>query len=119
MSGNKSATVKKGLIVEIDDEHLVLPVRRFYEVHRGGNDLPPLVPHAAAVIDQNSQRHRHILAPKQRQRLPDIVLKYLKVLLKQIRDQTIALVEHRRVQDDKLRVAAEHQPYIRAVAGLL
>ena len=62
------------LVVEVEDEDLVLRIRRARERQRRRLDLRPQRPHAAAVVDQQSERDRNVVAPEERDRLPLAVL---------------------------------------------
>ena len=53
-----------------------------------------LVAHAAAVVDDEAQRNRHVLAPEDLDLLLDAVLEDLEGVLRQVGDQVAALVHH-------------------------
>ncbi len=104
-----SGTFDLSLVGEVDHEHLVLAgwdARAKCERCRLHPRPEPA--HAAAVVDQQAERNRNIVAAKQRDGLT--LLPFSKTgecVLVQIRDQLAAVVLHGCVHDDQSCLATE------------
>ena len=79
----------------------------FTAAKSGGFHLLALVPHAAAVIDDQSERDRNVLAPECLKRLLDVVLENFKSGPRQIREQPPILVNDARMKYHQARVGPE------------
>ena len=66
--------VEEGFVVEVDDEDFVVCGWILDQRQRRRFHLGALVAHAAAVVDDQPHRHRHILALEALDRLRDAVL---------------------------------------------
>ena len=100
--------VEVSVVVEIDDENLVVPVGGLDQSQRRRRHLGPLVAHAAAVIDNQPQRNRHVLPLEHLDSLRHAVFGNRKSRLGKVRHQMAGLVHHRRMTHHQARVGAEH-----------
>ena len=92
------------LVVEVEDEHFVLRIGRAHERERRRLDLRPQRPHAAAVVDQQSERDGDVVVPEQRDRLPLAVLVDGERAALERGDELAARVPDRGVDDDQPRL---------------
>ncbi len=101
--------VNPRLVREVEDKRLVERVRRADEVERRGLDASAQRPHAAAVVDEQADRHRDVVAPEQRDPLTLPVLVDAERALVEIGHLDAARIPDRRVQDDETRLDAERR----------
>ena len=83
-----------------------------------------LFAHAAAVIDDQPQRHGNVFALEQLDLLQDAVLENLKRALRQVGDQVPALIGNRHIQRNQPRLGGKDRVFASAsrafgVAGWL
>jgi hypothetical protein len=98
--------VDSRLVGKIEHEHLVLGIGRADECERRRFDPGPQCAHAAAVVDQQTQRYGNVIPAKQGDRLPFPVLVNAERASIEIRHQFAAVVLDHRLEG--------HEPGLRA-----
>src|SRR5207249_11664963 len=89
-------------VVEIDDERLVLHVRRLDKRQGGGVDAGTLLPHAAAVVNHDAHGDRDVGVGEYRELLGNPVLINTETVSPEVVHRTAASpVKHRSVQNDQ------------------
>jgi hypothetical protein len=94
-------------VVEVEHEDLVLRIRRAHERERRCLGFRAKPPHAAAVVDEQPERHRYVVSPKHLNRLADAVFVNGKGVALERSHWLAAAVFDRRLQDDEARFSAE------------
>ncbi len=92
------------VVVEIDDETLIRRIRCLHERERGGVHLGTLVPHAAAIVDNQSEADRHVFLFKDGKFLLDLIFQHAEVFLLQARNKNTAVIQHGRMQDHQVNL---------------
>ena len=82
------------LVVEINDEDFVIRIAGFHQIQRRLIHRLAFVAHRSGVVDQDSQRDRHILLFKSGNLLRLPVFKNLKVVLVETRHRPIMLIDN-------------------------
>jgi len=92
------------VVVEIDDETLIRRIRGLHERKRGGIHLRTLVPHAAAIVDNQSEADRHVFLFKDGKFLFDLIFKHAEVFLLQPRNKNATVIQHGRMKDHQVHL---------------
>ena len=95
------------VVIEIDDEHLVLRVGSSHQIERSALHSLPFFPHAAAVVDDDAERNRNILAAEDLDGLLDAVFKDLERFLLKVGHQFAVLVHNADGQNHQARAHGE------------
>ena len=101
--------------VEVDDKELVAGISQLHESQRSGPHFLSFFGHGSAVVEDQPDRDRHILAAEDGELLLDIVFEDGEVLGFQVGHQASPAVHDGGVQDDQVNIA--HQGEF-AVAAL-
>src|SRR6202035_1092440 len=91
--------VQVSFVIEIDDENFVVRVGGFYQIDGGDLHYLALLLHAAAIVDNDTQRDWHVLVLENLDGLFDPVFKNLEGLLLKVHDQLAVLVGNADRQD--------------------
>ena len=78
-----------------------------HQIERGGLHLLAFVAHAAAIVDDDAERNRHVLAAEDLDRLLHAVLKNLEGFLLKVRNQFAVLIENADRQHHQARIGSE------------
>ena len=89
------------VVVEIDDEAFVLRIGGLDERKRRRIHLRPLVPHAAAIVHDQSKTDRHVLLLEDGKLLLDLIFQHAEIFLHQSGHKHAAVIEHGHMQDDQ------------------
>ena len=100
--------IEKGFVIEIDDEGLVFGIGILGQRQTGGFHFGALVPHAAAVVDNQPQRNRDIFAMEARDLLHHPILVNRESLLGKRGHQVAVPIHHRGGADHQTRIRAKY-----------
>ncbi len=99
--------VKVGVVIEIDDEYLVLRIRRTHHGERRRFNADSLALHAAAVVNDDSERNRNVLASENFDLLQLPVLENSERVPVEVSNQFAFLISHAGMQHHQPRIGAK------------
>src|ERR1035437_9715440 len=108
--------VKVVLVVEVDDEHLIIGIRRAHQIQGGCVHLLALLAHGTRAIDHDAHGDGDLFLAERRDGLEMPVLVDVEVALIEAGDDALLVVDDRGVQHDFFDIFAENEDA--AVGGI-
>ena len=99
-------------LLEIDDEYFVLRIGGPHQIKSCCRYLGSLIAHAAAIVDHNTERDRHVFTAEKLDLLFNAVFEHFESGLRKIRHQLSAAVGHAGMHYNQTRIAAKNRGFV-------
>ncbi len=108
--------VKVILVVEVDDAHFIVGIRRAHQIQGRRVHLLPLLAHGTGVIDHDAHGHGNVFVAERGDGLRAPILVHVEIALIEGGDDALLVVDDRGMQHDFFDLLAENEDA--AVGGI-